>query len=134
MDDRKQKERLAELKVEMIAAEKGWTVSRPTSTSRYDLILDDGCRLYKTQVKYAGAESKQSQGTVYFSANNGPNSPTHYTSKEIDLILVYVPQIDKVVAIEPNHFEGKGNFKIRLSPPLNGQKKGLFMADEHVWQ
>lgn len=131
---RKLKEKMAELKVEMMAAQKGWTVSRPTSTSRYDLVLDDGDRLHRAQVKYAGAEPKASSGVVYFFANNGPDSPAFYSNKEIDVIVVYIPQIDKLVWIGPEFFEGKSAFYIRLEPTKNNQKKGLFWATDHLWQ
>src|SRR5438309_2267143 len=52
-------------KVFLRAIEKGWTVSRPMMECRYDLILDDGLRLYRVQVKYAGGKTpKQVSGVV----------------------------------------------------------------------
>jgi hypothetical protein len=49
-----QKGELALLHVLQRAVENGWIVSRPTRDCRYDLVLDDGDRLYRAQVKYAG--------------------------------------------------------------------------------
>jgi hypothetical protein len=70
---------------------------------------------------------------AWFSANNGPNSPDAYSKEEIDVILAYLPQIDKIVWIGPEDFDGKGGFNIRYELPKNGQKKGLFLAEEHIW-
>ena len=127
----KQKGKIAEIKVELVAYEKGWTVSRPTSDARYDLVLDDGNKLYRTQVKYAGFAP--ADGVVQFTANNGGDSPMYYMEGEIDMILVYVPKIDKIVRIEPNHFVGKTTFIIRLAPAKNRQRKGVFLAEEHLF-
>lgn len=128
-----EKGKIAELKVELAAYEKGWAVSRPMSNTRYDLILDDGKKLYRAQVKYAGSKPSKSDGAAWFSANNGPHSPATYSKDEIDVILAYIPQIDKIVWIGPNEFDGKGGFSIRYEAPKNGQKKGLFLAEEHIW-
>ena len=48
-----QKAEIAMAKVRLRAAEKGIAISVPTSDSvRYDLIVDEGARLYRAQVKY----------------------------------------------------------------------------------
>ena len=131
--NKKQKGNYAEAKVELAALEKGWIISRPMSVARYDLILDDGKKLHRVQVKYAGQGDKNSSGAVKFSANNGPHSPECYTKDEVDLILVYIPQIDKVVRIDPEHFHGKTACAIRLEPPKNNMTKGIFLAEDHVF-
>jgi len=131
--NKKQKGEIAELKVQLAAMEKGWVSSKPTCTARYDLILDDGKQLYRTQVKYAGAVAQKCQGAVHFSSNNGPHSPVAYVKDEIDLVLVYIPQIDQIVQILPEEFHGKTAFQIRLEPPKNGQKRGIFLAEDHLW-
>src|SRR5262245_27649955 len=77
------------------AVEKGVASSRPMIECRYDLVLDDGLRLYRTQVKYAGGRSpKQCQGVVPVGLrkwrNDGRKAIPFYTRDEIDLLLVYV--------------------------------------------
>ena len=47
------KSEIAVLKLELRANQKGYFVSLPKNqSSRYDLIIDDGKKLYRTQVKY----------------------------------------------------------------------------------
>lgn len=131
--NRKQKGDLAVLKVATRCVEKGWTYSVPMTVARYDLVLDDGKRLYRTQVKYTDAVPVNSTGAVMFTANNGPDAPQFYTKDEIDVIIAYVPKIDALVWIEPEYFDHKYGVYIRLEMPKNGQRKGIFLAEEHIW-
>jgi len=131
---RLQKASLAELKAEQRAIEKGWVVSRPIIPCRYDLVLDAGQgRLNRAQVKYVGSEAKKCQGSVHFSANNGPHSPRCYDKSEVDVIVAYVPQIDQLIWIDPEYFDRKTGLNIRLRSTANGQRKGVFLAEDHIW-
>lgn len=129
----KQKGDVGELRVALAAAEKGWVCSKPLSTARYDLVLDDGQRLYRVQVKYVDAEPPKAKGSVYTVFGNGPDAPQSYTRNEIDVVIAYVPKIDKLIWIEPEFFEGKTGLYIRLEKPKNNQTKGIFMAEDHLW-
>jgi hypothetical protein len=118
--------------------EKGFTLSRPTVECRYDLILDDGLKLYRTQVKYAGGMSpKNCQGVVPLRLekwrNQGRTSIPCYTADEIDLLLVYVRKIDRILWFGPEVFEGRRVLYIRLEPSRNNQKKGCLLASDFVW-
>ena len=53
------------------SVEKGWLASRPTRDCRYDLVLDDGERLYRVQVKYAGRRAVHCQGAVSLDFTKG---------------------------------------------------------------
>lgn len=57
-----QKGELALLRVLQRSLEKGWIASRPTRDCRYDLVSDDGERLYHVQVKDAGRRAWNCQG------------------------------------------------------------------------
>src|SRR5207302_10256401 len=59
-----QKVELALLRVLQRSVEKGWIASRPTRDCRYDLVLDDGERLLRVQVKYAGRQPCDCRGMV----------------------------------------------------------------------
>jgi hypothetical protein len=130
--DTHQKGYIAEVQVELAASKKGWICSRPTRTTRYDLILDDGRKLYRTQVKYLTSLSTKTDGAYCLTFGNGVGSPDTYTKSEIDLILVYLPKSDQVVRIEPKEFSGKKSINIRFEPPQNNHK-GVFMAEEHLF-
>jgi hypothetical protein len=139
--DRFATNRLGELaiaKVLLRAIEKGVTLSRPTIECRYDLILDDGLKLYRTQVKYAGGSSlKHGQGVVWVGLRkwrtDGRKPIPYYTTAEIDLLLVYVRKIDRILWFGPEVFDGRRNLHIRVEPCLNNQVKGCLMADRYIW-
>jgi hypothetical protein len=125
-------------KVVLRAIEKGVGVSRPIVECRYDLVVDDGLKLYRTQVKYAGGSSpKQCQGAISVGLrkwrNDGRAIIPCYTAKEIDLLLVYVQRIDRILWLGPEVFDGRGRLQIRLEPPRNNQVKGCLMAADYLW-
>jgi hypothetical protein len=129
---------IAVTKVLLRALEKGVVILKPTIECRYDLVIDDGLKLYRAQVKYAGgACPKQCQGAVTVGLSkwrNGGRSVTlYYTASEIDVILVYVRAIDKILWFGPEVFEGRTKLHIRLEPSRNNQRKGCLMAADYIW-
>lgn len=132
-----QKGRLAVLKVEERAMEKGWISSTPSVETVYDLILDDGKRLYRVQVKYADGSSGRETGAVSvgLEKREGASRFRHgtYSRRDIDAVLAYIPKIDKVLWIGPERFEGKRNIWIRVSRPKNNQSLGLNRAEDFEW-
>lgn len=135
--NRKQKGELAKLKVELRANDKGVVVSRPTTEARYDLILDFGGTLKRAQVKYAGRALSHAIGSVSadLRSRNGvrKRATRSYSADEIDLLFVYVPQLDEVLLFEPDMFSGRESIAIRIKAPRNGQQKGITLATDHIW-
>ena len=126
---------LAVFKVCLAASEKGYIISRPLSdSSRYDLVIDTGKKLLKAQVKYANGKATQSTGSVRvcLEKKHGDKVLT-YTSEEIDLLLVYVPRVDKICAFESDDFSGKRNLYIRVVPAKNKQSKGCIFLEDYLW-
>lgn len=127
---------VAILKVEQRAIEKGYIVSRPVTPARYDLILDTGLERLRVQVKYANGKSTNSSGAVTLSMTKWSRSGSlvgGYRSDEVDGIAVYLPVIEAVCWFTPNDFVGKEKVVIRYSPAKNGQKSGVWMAEEYLW-
>lgn len=125
-------------KVLLRAIEKGVTVFKPIIECRVDLVLDDGFKLYRAQVKYAGrASPKQCRGAVPLGLrkwrNGGRSVTLCYTASEIHVLLVYVRKIDKILWLGPEIFDGRKNLQIRLEPCQNNQMKGCLMAADYVW-
>lgn len=125
-------------KVLLRAIEKKVVVHRPVIECRYDLVLDDGLKLYRTQVKYTNRSSpKQCQGVVPVGLSkwrNGGRSITPcYRASEIDLLLVYVRKIDKILWFGPEVFDGRPRLHIRITPTRNNQQKGCLMAADYIW-
>ncbi len=125
-----QKGEIAVLKVREEALRKGAVVSIPSIPARYDLILDYQGRLYRAQVKYAESKSPNSQGAVRVDLRRRKRL---YTHDEIDLLLVYVPQIDRILWFGPEVFHHKVGLQLRLLPCKNRQKSGCRMAEGFIW-
>lgn len=129
---------LAELKVRQRAMELGVTVSVPTdSSARYDAIIDDGQRLYRAQIKYCDRQPSAAQGAVALELTSyhrsGKLSYAGYSANEVDVILAYIPRIDKILWLGPQIFEGRREIQIRLEPTKNGQRKGCLLARDFIW-
>jgi hypothetical protein len=126
-------------KVILRAMEKGFPGAfKPVFECRVDLVLDDGLKLYRAQVKYAGrASPKQCKGAVPLGLrkwrNGGRSVTPYYTASEIDVLLVYVRKIDKILWLGPEIFDGRRNLQIRLEPCRNNQMKGCLMAADYIW-
>lgn len=114
---------LAQLKVETAALEKGYVISRPATACRYDLIVDDGQKLWRVQVKYANGKSSNTKNSVVASLNyTDRNRKEHcYTADQIDAMAIYVPQVDKVLWLSADKVCGKSKFQIKI----NGRKGRL---------
>jgi PD-(D/E)XK endonuclease len=130
-----QKGEIAQLKVQLRAAEKGIVLSKPVVDSRYDFILDDGHRLERVQVKYASGKAPHSQGSVQINLKSweGRKLRRRYCATEVDALLVYVPQIDEVLRFESNIFCERASFTVRLVPAKNGQSKSILNARDFIW-
>ena len=136
MNEKMMKAQVAMLKVQERALGKGMVVSLPTVEGmRYDCVIDDGKRLLKVQVKYAGGSSDGLKGAVHVSLTKaegrGANRP--YGSDEIDLMLVYVAPVDCVCSFYPDDFKDKMNLNIRYRPAKNGQVRGCVMVEDRMW-
>jgi hypothetical protein len=129
---------IAIAKVEVRALEKGVITSRPAIECRYDLIIDEGGRLARAQVKYAnGKSANMVQGAVTVHLEkwrvDGRGPIPYYSTEEIDLLMVYVPRIDRVLCFGPDVFEGRSQLQIRIEPARNNQQRGCLMANQYIW-
>lgn len=108
------KSEIAVLKVELQANNKGYHVSLPKNqASRYDLIIDDGEKLYRTQIKYVN-RFKHGKKTCIELLIDKDNL---YTNTQIDLLLIYCPAVDSVLCFPPELFHNKKTIWINLVNP-----------------
>lgn len=127
----------AQIKVELRANELGYIVSKPTTECcRYDLILDDGDKLKRVQVKYCGQAAKGVDGSVHldlrkFSSNEKVRP--YYTKNEIDALIVYVAPIDRLCYIPIEVVAKKSTINLRYMNPKNGQWAGVTLCDDYLW-
>lgn len=127
----------AQLKAEQRANELGYVVSKPTTDCcRYDMIIDDGEKLQKVQVKYCSHSLKTSIGSVEVNLRkyslNG-KCRGYYTKQEIDALIVYVQPVDKLCFFPASVIDGKKSLTIRYEKPLNNQKVKTICLDDYLW-
>jgi hypothetical protein len=128
-----QKGYIAEARVKLRAIEFGWIVSIPEIEARYDLVLDNGHKLYRAQVKYIAPIR---QGAIRIDLrkecrNNG--KVKRYTASEIDVLIVYTPAPERFFWIPVELFSGMTHISFRLEPPKNNQRKFTRQISDFEW-
>lgn len=129
------KGQLAVSKAELRGFELGFIPSRPLYDSRYDLILDNHKELIRVQVKYGDGKSSNSQGAIVVKLDYENRSKQHfeYSKNEVDVLVVYLPKIDKLCYFPLKIFEGKRKLTIRIQEPKINQTKGIIFAKDYYW-
>jgi len=136
LPDQIRKAEIAMIKVGMRALQVGAFVSKPIfEGARYDYIIERDGKLYRAQVKYADGKHKKTVGAVQVNLRKQIKKDKNYpyNESEIDVLLIYVPKIDKICWFGPEIFSGKQNLSIRIAPSKNGQTKGCLAAEEYLW-
>lgn len=129
------KGQIAATKVELRALELGFIPSKPVFDTRYDLILDDGNKLLRVQIKYANAKPSYINGSVSVNLTytNRKNEVYTYNQSEVDALIVYLPKLDKLCYLTPDLFIGKTRIYLRYLKSKNNQKKGIINVDDCLW-
>lgn len=84
----------AELRFILAAYEKGFSVLRPFSDGRpYDFVLEKSGRFIKIQVKSCSITLNE-RGHFPISIGRGTSNKMKYTSKDCDVIAVYLKSLD----------------------------------------
>jgi len=126
---------IAKCEVLRRAYERDIVVSIPTIDADYDLVFDVDGKLIKAQVKYASGKPSNSTGSVFLdlrrTTRNG--KVLTYQRHEVDVLLVYLADEDKVVWLPPDVWDGKSSVTIRTKPSKNRQLKGLRLASDYEW-
>lgn len=123
---------IAEAEVAAAAIELGIPVLKPMSEhGRYDLVFEVGDRLLKIQCKWARRKGAVVVVTVsgnYLTPHGYVRSP--YTAAQIDAIVAYCGNLDRVYLLPAELVVGKHMVHLRLSQPTNGQRAGLNWASD----
>lgn len=128
---------IAQAKAEIRALEKGFLVSKPiVEGSRYDMIIDDGEKLHRVQIKYGGTLQKKATGSItvdFRKTSNNGKIKEGYTSKEVDAIIIYIPYIDEICWFPIELLDGKKSLTIRYEKSKNNQSKNVFLVEDYIW-
>jgi len=127
------KGQVAQMKVELRAAEKGVTLSKPTLDARYDYILDD-VGLQRVQVKYTDGSEKIGAVRVRLTKDLRSGKKRIYTREEVDVLLVYIPKLDKILRFEADEFWDKTAFWINIGKRTkSGERSRMRYWRDYVW-
>lgn len=107
---------MAQLLIEVECAKRNIIVSRPSVAVRYDLLLDINNKIYRTQIKYLNRKAGNNCLELKIEDKRYKNKKV-YTDKEIDLMLIYCPRIDKILCLEQRDFHNKKTIRINLTNP-----------------
>lgn len=115
---------LSELRFILEAAEKGFKVSKPLTTEKYDLIIDHDGTLYRVQVKSTHVERFQSptykKGYYKIMLSYGANAKKSYTEEMVDLVAAYIAPLKLWYIIPMSKILNKSTLVLR--PESSGAK------------
>lgn len=127
-----QKGEIAQLKVQLRAAQLGVLVSKPTIEARYDLILDTGNRLERAQVKYVDCWRGAAAHLDLRKETRNNGKVRLYGAEEIDAIYAYIPKWETIVRFCPEQFHQKKSITFRMDSPKR-MLQNVLMAHQFVW-
>ena len=118
----------------MILAElisKGMFVSIPFGENqRYDMIIDNGTRLFKVQCKTAWFKKNKKDVLIFQTTSCWKGGRQNYID-EIDLFAVYSEETKKVYIIFIDEAPSGGDMKLRLLETKNNQSKNVNWAYDY---
>lgn len=122
---------VGELRVAAVLMESGYIISSAMEGAPYDLIADDGHRLYRVQVKSV-SNTKGSAGISVerVSHNTKGTKQKQYQPHEVDAYCIYAQDRDEVYWV-PFDEAPATQITLRWSDPENGQTKGIRMAEDY---
>ncbi|MEA2291851.1 MAG: hypothetical protein QOF17_871 [Solirubrobacteraceae bacterium] len=124
---------VAEAAIAAEATRLGFDVYRPIAEGgRYDLIIDVGKRLLRTQCKWAMLHGE----VVVVRIRTSRLTPrgyvrTTYDATEIDGVAAYCAALRRCYWLPIDQFAGQGVVHLRLQPARNHQRQGLKWAAQY---
>jgi len=101
--------------------------------SKIDLIAIKEEKLTRIQVKTVWDSS---DGAISISSrSSGPGYTYNYTSRDIDIMALYIADRDDIIYVNitdiDGSFEEKRGRVLRYTPPKNNQVKGVVMVEDY---
>jgi prevent-host-death family protein len=133
-NDTNRKGAVAEIEIVLAAMKLGVPVLRPVAEhGRADLALDIGGKLWRVQCK-SGRLSKARDVVIVHVETSRLSTKgyvrTTYTADEVDLFAVYCGELDRAFLLPASRIAGMRQVQLRLTPPRNGQRACINLADE----
>lgn len=109
---------LYEVKAKLLLLEKGFSVSEPMcASSKYDLIVDNGERLFKVQVKKTSRKNSKTSYRCRLHSTSG-NKVKKYKKNEVDMFVIYIEPLDIWYVVPFDDVEGKHEITVNPDLPL----------------
>lgn len=122
------KGQLALLKVQLKAAQKDIECYLPTNNEgAVDLILKEKNNLIKCQIKYCNRKGFR-KNTLKLALDNKHSKRKFYSSKNIDIILVFIPKLDVILKYDGETFHKRSYIDIHLK-----NEKSKHYYGKYVW-
>lgn len=111
----------------------GKSVSVPWGDNKaYDLILDDGGKLYRLQCKTGLLDGNRITFNTCssYTTAGGVQQFVNYQGK-IDMFAVYCPQLDRIYLVPIEDIPNSRQANLRLKPSRNRNQYGHRMAEQY---
>ncbi len=108
------KGQIAQLKIELEAANKNYIISRPSVDCYYDLILDPGTKkeeIFRAQIKFC---NRLHGNHLELRLDDKKSKRIYYSDSWIDCLLVYIPKFNVILKYGQKHFHHKKRLTINL--------------------
>lgn len=132
MINSKLKGSIGEYAVTMEFLKMGFTVSHPYGdNARYDLIVDDGKKLYKVQIKYTSVKTESDSWLCrcISSKNHTTNKRLDSYENDIDIIAFYISELNQCIMFTVDEIKGKNTICVREQLPKNNQHNIILIKD-----
>ena len=126
------KGRITELKCELWFLEHDYVVSIPNIPCQYDMLVDIDGKIIKIQVKTCHLAKDESG--IEFRVSSMTHNKQGYTRRVYseDSVDYFMTCYEDDYYLVPFSECGVGVKKLRLIPPLNGQRKGISFASDFL--
>jgi antitoxin (DNA-binding transcriptional repressor) of toxin-antitoxin stability system len=132
--DSNRKGAVAEIEILLAAMKLGVPVLKPVAEhGRVDLALDIGGKLWRVQCKWGALSAARDVITVHVGSSRLSSRGyvrTTYSVDEVDMFGVYCGELDRAFLLPAARFAGMYMVSLRLTPPRDGQRACINLADD----
>ena len=101
--------------------------------TRYDLVIDDGCRLARVQCK----TGRLREGAIRFATCSSyahharPSHGRRDYLGQVDYFAIYCPETNGVYLVPIEEMTARAKGSLRVTPAQNGQRRRVRLADDY---
>ena len=123
-----QKGQIAQLKCQLEANLRGYICSLPTTPQNFDVLLTKNQETIRTQIKYCNCLERKNKKRLRLKLGGSTFNRKYYTKNNFDMLLVYVPSVDKILAYHASSFHKRATILINLK-----DKRSINYFEKYIW-